>query len=111
MATNYTWDVSTVDTYSSHTDNNNNTESDVIFKVHWKLNGDDGTNQTSIIGEQELDVSNLAGFAEFDDVTTSNIQTWVTAAIGASQVQRMKDSIQAKLTDLATPQVVTRTVS
>ncbi len=29
MAISYTWDVSTVDTYPSHTDDNSNTESDV----------------------------------------------------------------------------------
>ena len=111
MATTYTWDVSTVDTYPTHTDDNSNTESDVIFNVHWRLIGDDSTNTASVIGTQSLDVSNLSGFTDFDSVTASDVQGWVTTALGADMVQTLKDSVQAQLTELATPTVVTRTIS
>ena len=47
MAISYTWDVKTVDTYPSHTDEQepSNTESDVIYNVHWRLTGEDDVNQ------------------------------------------------------------------
>lgn len=111
MATTYTWDVATVDTYPSHTDDNSNTESDVIFNVHWRLTADDGTNTTSSIGTQSLDVSNLANFTDFDTVTTSDVEGWVTTKLGSATVQSLKDSLQAQLTEIATPTVVTRTIS
>ena len=43
MAVSYTWDVKTVNTYKSHTDEQDpaNTRSDVIFNVHWVLKGGD----------------------------------------------------------------------
>ena len=41
MATTYTWNVSTVDTYPTHTDENDVTENDVIFNVHWRMSADD----------------------------------------------------------------------
>jgi hypothetical protein len=111
MATTYTWDVATVDTYPSHTDDNSNTESDVIYNVHWRLTGDDTTNTATVIGTQTLDVSDLSSFTDFDSVTTSDVEGWVTTALGTSAVQELKDNVQAQLTELATPTSVTRTIS
>ena len=36
MAINYTWDVSTVDTYPTLDGN-----ADVVYNVHWRLNAED----------------------------------------------------------------------
>jgi hypothetical protein len=111
MATTYSWDVSTVDTYPSHTDDNSNTESDVIFNVHWRLTGDDSTNTASVIGTQSLDVSDISTFTEFDSVTSSDVEGWVTDAIGTTGVTDLKNAVQNQLNELATPSVVTRTIS
>lgn len=111
MATTYSWNVSTVDTYPSHTDDNSNTESDVIFNVHWRLTGDDSTNTASVIGTEALDVSDLSSFTAFDSVTASDVEGWVTTSMGTDRVQALKDAVQAQLTEKATPTVVTRTIS
>lgn len=111
MATTYTWNVSTVDTYPSHTDDNSVTEDDVIFNIHWRLTGDDTTNTATVIGTQALDVSDISTFTDFDSVTTSDVEGWLTAALGSEKVQSLKDSVQAQLTEKATPTVVTRTIS
>jgi hypothetical protein len=111
MATTYTWNVSTVDTYPTHTDDNSNTESDVIFNVHWRLSGDDSTNTASVIGTQSLDVSDISTFTDFDSVTSSDVEGWVTAEMGADKVQELKDNVQAQLNELASPTVVTRQIS
>jgi hypothetical protein len=111
MAITYTWNVSTVDTYISHTDDNNVQEDDVIYNVHWRLTGDDTTNTASVIGTQSLDVSDLSSFTDFDSVTTSDVEGWVTTAMGSAQVQALKDNISAQLTELATPTKATRTIS
>lgn len=107
----YTWDVKTVDTHISFTDDNNNTESDVIYNVHWRLTGDDSTNTATVIGTQSIDVSDLSSFTDFDDVTLSDVEGWVTTAMGTDQVQELKDNISAQLTELATPTKATRTIS
>ena len=49
MANTYTWDCRTVDTYPTHTDPNEVTESDVVYNVHWRLTA---TTEAGIGAEQ-----------------------------------------------------------
>ena len=111
MAISYTWDVKTVDTYPSHTDDNSNTESDVIYNVHWRLTGEDDANndadgnpqQSVIYGSIYLDVSDLSNFTAFDSVTLSNVQSWVEAALGDDKVTSLKSDIDAQIAAKVTP--------
>lgn len=107
----WNWNVSTVDTYVSHTDDNDVTESDVIYNVHWRLTGSDGTNQATNIGTVALDVSDISTFTNFDDVTLSDVETWVEDALGTEQVTSMKENIQAQVDEIAAPTKRTRTIS
>ena len=113
MAISYTWDVSNVDTYPSHTDSQDpaNTESDVIYNVHWRLNGEDDANndangnpQTgSVYGSVGLSVDDLSSFTAFDSVTLSDVQGWVEAALGSDEVTALKASIDAQIAEKVTP--------
>ena len=111
MAISYTWDVKTVDTYPSHTDDNSNTESDVIYNVHWRLTGEDDANndadgnpqQSVIYGSIYLDVSDLSNFTAFDSVTLSNVQSWVEAALGDDKVTSLKSDIDTQIAAKVTP--------
>ena len=115
---NYTWNVKTVDTYPSHTDDNDNTQSDVVYNVHWRLMGTDDVNNDAegnslmaeCYGSIGLDVSNLSSFTAFADLTESDVQAWVESAIGADQVQAYKDTIDAKIAEMITPTSVSRTI-
>jgi hypothetical protein len=119
MAISYTWDVSNVDTYPSHTDGSSNTESDVIYNVHWRLKGSDDANndadgnpQTAeVYGSQSLDVSDLSSFTAFDSVTLLDVQGWVEAAIGSDEVTALKAGIDAQIAEKITPSSVNRTIS
>ena len=113
MAISYTWDVSMVDTYPSHTDEQepSNTQSDVIYNVHWRLTGEDDANndaegnphQGSVYGIVSLDVSDLSTFTAFDSVTLSNVQSWVEAALGDDKVTSLKSNIDAQIAEKVTP--------
>jgi len=113
MAISYTWDVSNVDTYPSHTDSQDpaNTESDVIYNVHWRLNGEDDANndadgnpQTgSVYGSVGLSVDDLSSFTAFDSVSLSDVQGWVEAALGSDEVTALKASIDAQIAEKITP--------
>jgi len=111
MAITYTWNVSTVDTYPSVGDN-----SDVIYNVHWRLNAEDDANQdddgnnltAGVYGTQSLDTSDLTDFTDFDSVTSSQVQGWVEAAMGAEEVQNLKDGLDAQIAALITPASVTK---
>lgn len=120
MAITYEWDVKTCDTYPSYTDSQDptNTESDVVYNVHWRLTAEDDANQdaegnnitATVYGSQGLDVSDLSSFTAWADLTTSDVQGWVEAAIGADEVTAMKAGLNAQITDIVTPTSVTKTI-
>lgn len=116
MAISYTWDVSTVDTYPSHTDDNSNTENNVIYRVHWELTGEDDANNDAegnplrafVYGTVNLDVSDLSNFTDFDSVTTSTVQGWVESSLGNdgvmnNDVTSLKAHIDAQIAEKVTP--------
>ena len=104
MAITYTWDTKTVDTYPTKSG-----ESDVIFKVYWKLDGVDNTaekNAAYATGVVDLDTSDLSSFTAFADVTESDVDGWVQAEIGADMINIYRSGIEAEITEKATPTVV-----
>ena len=106
MAINYTWDVKTVDTKTI--DGN----TDAVFNVHWRLTATDDVNNESaaVYGTQTLDTSDLSDFTAFADLTVSDVQGWVEAAMGADEVQAKKDNLDAQINELVNPVVQTKTI-
>ena len=113
MAIGYTWDVSTVDTYPTLESN-----ADVVYNVHWRLTAEDDANQdadgnnwtATVYGTQSVDTSDLSSFTAFADLTSSDVQGWVEAAMGADEVQSLKDGLDAQIALLITPTSVTKTI-
>ena len=113
MAISYSWNVSTVDTYPTH-----NSESDVVYNVHWRLNATDDANNdadgnpqtASVYGSQAVDTSDLSSFTAFADLTASDVQGWVESALGADKVTEMKASLDAQIAEKITPTSVTKTI-
>ena len=113
MAISYAWDVKTVDTYPTK-----DSKSDVVYNVHWRLTATDDTNNdaegnslTAIVyGSQALDTSDLSSFTAFADLTTSDVQGWVEAALTADTVNDMKDSLDSTIEKLVTPTSVQKTI-
>ena len=110
---NYEWNVSTVDTYPTHEEKN-----DVVYNVHWRLtatddanNDADGNPQTaSVYGNQGLDTSDLSSFTAFADLTASDVQGWVEAAMGEEAVTNYKADLDAQIAEKITPTSVTKTI-
>jgi hypothetical protein len=113
MAINYTWDVSTVDTYPTK-----DSKSDVVYNVHWRLKATDDTNKDSngnnwtaeVYGSQAVDTSDLSNFKAFADLTASDVQGWVETALGADTVTAKKASLDANIAEKVTPTSVTKTI-
>ena len=112
MAINYTWDVSTVDV--KEIDGN----ADTVFNVHWRLTGTDDANNdadgnpqaATVYGTIGLDTEDLSDFIAFADLTVSDVQGWVEAAMGEEEVQDKKDVIDSSIAELVTPVVQTKQV-
>ena len=113
MAILYAWDVKTVDTYPTK-----DSKSDVVYNVHWRLTATDDTNNdaegnsltATVYGSQALDTSDLSSFTEFADLTASDVQGWVEAALTADTVNDMKDSLDSTIEKLVTPTSVQKTI-
>ena len=113
MAIGYTWDVSTVDTYPTLESN-----ADVVYNVHWRLTAEDDANQdadgnnwtATVYGTQSVDTSDLSSFTAFADLTSSDVQGWVEAAMGADAVQSLKDGLDAQIEAKINPTSVTKTI-
>ena len=113
MAINYAWDVSTVDTYPTKDSN-----SDVVYNVHWRLTATDDTNKDSdgnnwtaeVYGSQGLDTDSISSFVAFADLDAAKVQSWVEAALGADEVTAMKASLDAQIAEKITPTSVTKTI-
>ena len=117
MAINYEWNVSTVDTYPTH-----NSQTDVVYNVHWRLDATDDANtiedidgndipvSANLYGSQSLDTSDLSSFTAFADLKASDVQGWVEAALGADKVDELKASLDAQIAEKVTPTSVTKTI-
>ena len=116
MAINYTWNVSTVDV--KEIDGN----VDTVFNVHWRLTGTDDANTvkdsqdndvaaaSTVYGSIGLDTSDLSDFTAFADLTASDVQGWVEAAMTADTVTEMKTGLDANIAELVTPTSETKTI-
>ena len=113
MAIRYTWDVSTVDTYLTLDSN-----ADVVYNVHWRLTAEDDANQdadgnnwtATVYGTQSVDTSDLSSFTAFADLTSSDVQGWVEAAMGADAVTDLKSGLDAQIESQKNPSSVTKTL-
>jgi hypothetical protein len=113
MAINYTWNVSTVDTYPTLESN-----ADVVYSVHWRLTAEDDANQdadgnnwtATSYGTQSVDTSDLSSFTAFADLTSSDVQGWVEAAMGEEAVTALKAGLDAQIEAKINPTSVTKTI-
>lgn len=117
MEITYTWDCGTVDTYTSHTDAQDpaNTQSDVIYNVHYTLSGVATVEETeyyaSVIGTQTLSTDDLTSFTSFETLTHADLVTWTKAALGADKVSSLETSVSASIADKIAPKTVTRRIT
>ena len=113
MAITYTWHTKTVDTYPTKGD-----QTDVIFNVHWRLTGEDDTEDEirgrpmgDSYGVVSLDTEDLTSFTAFDSLTEADVTGWVETALGEEQVASIKTSIDAQIAEKITPTVVTKQIN
>ena len=64
----------------------------------------------TVYGSIGLDTEDLSDFIAFADLTVSDVQGWVEAAMGEEEVQAKKDSLDATIAELVTPTVQTKQV-
>ena len=111
MANTYSWDCRTVDAYPTHTDENGVTESQVVYNVHYRVTGTDGTNSATVIGTQTIETADLSSFTAFESVTHDTMVAWTKAAMGEERVSEIEASLDSQIAELAAPSSVTLTIA
>jgi hypothetical protein len=72
----------------------------------------DGNNWTATsYGTQSVDTADIADFTSFADLTSSDVQGWVEAAMGEEEVQSLKDGLDSKIAGQINPTSVTKTLT
>ena len=95
MAITYTWEFSQLDCYLSK-----DAKTDVVYSVHWRLHGVEGAYSEEIYGSASIDTSDLSNFIEFDNLTKSDVEGWI------SDVTSLKNNIANSIEEQKNPTIV-----
>jgi hypothetical protein len=102
MTVAYNWSVAQMDAYPTYEN-----YTDVVFTVHWRLDGTDGEHTADVYGSVGLTLDPDAPFTPYADLTEAQVIGWVQDALGEEQVASYEASVTAQVAALANPPVVT----
>lgn len=101
MAITNTWSVSQLDAYPEYEGN-----ADVVFTVHWRLNGTDGEHTGGVYGSAGLTLDPEATYVPYADLTEAQVIGWVQAALGEEQVAAYEANVAEQIANQINPPVV-----
>jgi hypothetical protein len=101
MAT-YNWTVAQMDAYPEYEGH-----SDVVFTVHWRLDGTDDEHTAGVYGTVGLTLDPEATYVPYADLTEAQVVGWVHEALGEDQVASYEDNVANQIAALVNPPVVT----
>jgi len=102
MAVTNTWVVEQMDCYPTY-----ESQTDVVFTVHWRINATDGTYSSTVYGSQALTYAAGSSFTPYASLTLDQVVGWVEAAMGPEQVAKYYDLLATNIANQANPPVVT----
>jgi carbon monoxide dehydrogenase subunit G len=103
MAITYTWNVVQMDAYPEK-----DGLTDIVFTVHWTLNGDDGEGHTgSAYGSVGVTLDEDGDYTPYDKLTQEQVVGWVKNSLGDEQVASLETSIANQIEQQIKPTVVT----
>ena len=102
MAITNTWAVQQLNAYPEL-----DGQADVVFSVHWQLNGTDGTYNGSVYGSVGVTLDEGASFVPYADLTQAQVIGWVQSALGEEQVTAYEANVAQQIENQINPPVVT----
>jgi hypothetical protein len=102
MAITNTWNIQQLDAYPEL-----DGQADVVFSVHWQLNGTDGTYNGSVYGSVGVTLDEGASFVPYADLTQAQVIGWVQSALGEEQVTAYEANVAQQIENQINPPVVT----
>lgn len=102
MAIIYTWNIVQMDAYPEYEG-----QTDVVFTVHWRMDGVDGEYTAGVYGSVGLTLSPEAAFTPYADLTEAQVIGWVKDALGEEQVAAYEANVATQIDNEINPPVVT----
>ena len=97
--TTYTWQFESLDVFPTY-----ETVTDAVFSVHWRLHADDGLGHVaSAYGEQRCGDIDPNDFIPFDQLTPADVQGWVEAQMGPTEIGELHASLDSRIADQINP--------
>jgi hypothetical protein len=97
-----TWSVSQLDAYPEYEGN-----ADVVFVVHWRLDGTDGEHTGSVYGSSGVMFTEGSTFTPYADLTEAQVIGWVKDALGEESVTGYEANVAQQIANQINPPVVT----
>ena len=101
MAVTNTWVIEQMDCYPTY-----ESQTDVVFTVHWRINATDGTYTSTVYSAQAVPYTGGSSFTPYEDLTQDQVVGWVKTALGDQQVATYYDFLATSIANQANPPVV-----
>lgn len=102
----YNWIIGALDCYTSMNDKTN-----VVYTIHWRLNGIDGEYFAETYGTVGVEVPAGSVFVEYEDLTKEIVLGWLENSLGEELILSYKNSIANQIEEKKAPKSVTLTPS
>jgi len=99
MATTFNWNINQLNAYPEK-----DGKQDVVFTVHWTLEGVDGEFTGSSYGSAGVTLDPEAPYTAYADLTKDQVLGWVWASVNKDETEA---SVQAQIDEKKNPTVVT----
>lgn len=101
MSVTNTWVIEQMNCYPTY-----ESQTDVVFTVHWRLNATDGTYNATAYGTVGVTYEAGTPFTPYAQLTQAEVVGWVQAALGPEQVASLEAGLATNIADQANPPVV-----
>ena len=101
MSATNTWVIEQMNCYPTY-----ESQTDVVFTVHWRLNATDGTYNATAYGTVGVTYEAGTPFTPYAQLTQDEVVGWVQAALGPEQVASLEAGLATNIADQANPPVV-----
>ena len=97
--TTFNWNINQLNAYPEK-----DGKQDVVFTVHWTLNGEDGEATGSSYGSTGVTLEPDAPYTDYANLTKDQVLGWVWASVNKDETEA---NVQAQIDEKKNPTVVT----
>lgn len=81
-------------------------ETDVVFTVHWRVNGADGSYSGTNYGTQGVTYEPGTPYTPYENLTQDQVVGWVKDAMGEERVAEIESNVAKQIENQKNPPVV-----